>query len=231
RTGDLVRRNASGELEYLGRTDFQVKLRGQRIELGEIEAAIAQAPGVVHTVVTVAKAPDGGEHLVAYVAAAAGEVLDLDAVKAATVASLPEYMRPTVWMPVEEMPLNTAGKIDRKALPAPVFTTSEYVGPATDEEALVAGVFAELLGVERVGVTDSFFDVGGNSLSAMRLAARVGEALGADISVRDIFDAPTVRELVVAVAGRRPALPPVRAVVPRPGRVPLSFAQQRMWFI
>ncbi|PWD41025.1 hypothetical protein ACN93_21550, partial [Gordonia paraffinivorans] len=105
RTGDLVRRNASGELEYLGRTDFQVKLRGQRIELGEIEAAIAQAPGVVHTVVTVAKAPDGGEHLVAYVAAAAGEVLDLDAVKAATVASLPEYMRPTVWMPVEEMPL------------------------------------------------------------------------------------------------------------------------------
>uniref|UniRef100_UPI0035E3D90D non-ribosomal peptide synthetase n=2 Tax=Gordonia paraffinivorans TaxID=175628 RepID=UPI0035E3D90D len=231
RTGDLVRRNASGELEYLGRTDFQVKLRGQRIELGEIEAAIAQAPGVVHTVVTVAKATDGGEHLVAYVAAAAGEVLDLDAVKAATVASLPEYMRPTVWMPVEEMPLNTAGKIDRKALPAPVFTTSEYVGPATDEEALVAGVFAELLGVERVGVTDSFFDVGGNSLSAMRLAARVGEALGADISVRDIFDAPTVRELVVAVAGRRPALPPVRAVVPRPERVPLSFAQQRMWFI
>ncbi|MFV3116267.1 non-ribosomal peptide synthase/polyketide synthase [Gordonia amicalis] len=231
RTGDLVRRNASGELEYLGRTDFQVKLRGQRIELGEIEAAIAQAPGVVHTAVTVAQAPDGGEHLVAYVSGAPGETVDLDAVKAAIATPLPEYMRPTVWMPLDEFPLNTAGKLDRKSLPAPEFTSGEYVAPATDEEARVAEVFAEVLGVDRIGVTDSFFDMGGNSLSAMRLASRAGAALGVDVSVRDVFGAPSVRELVAAAAAGTRGLPPIVAVEPRPDAVPVSFAQQRMWFI
>ncbi|WP_143965713.1 non-ribosomal peptide synthetase [Gordonia zhaorongruii] len=231
RTGDLVRRNQAGELEYLGRTDFQVKLRGQRIELGEIEAAIAQAPGVVHTSVTVAQAPDGGEHLVAYVAGAPGEVLDLDVVRAAIAAPLPEYMRPTVWMPLDEIPLNSAGKIDRKSLPAPEFSAGEFVAPETTEEEAVAGAFADVLGVDRIGVTDSFFDLGGNSLSAMRLAARAGDALGADVSVRDVFESPSVRELVAATAGRAAGLPPVTRVQPRPETIPLSFAQQRMWVI
>ncbi len=231
RTGDLVRRNASGELEYLGRTDFQVKLRGQRIELGEIEAAIAQAPGVVHTAVTVAQAPDGGEHLVAYVSGAPGETVDVDAIKATIATPLPEYMRPTVWMLLDEFPLNNAGKLDRKSLPAPEFTSSEYVAPETDDEARVAEVFAEVLGVDRIGVTDSFFDLGGNSLSAMRLASRAGVALGVDISVRDVFAAPSVRELVAAAAAGARGLPPIVAVEPRPETVPLSFAQQRMWFI
>ncbi|MFZ2512113.1 MAG: amino acid adenylation domain-containing protein [Gordonia sp. (in: high G+C Gram-positive bacteria)] len=233
RTGDLVRRSASGQLEYLGRTDFQVKLRGQRIELGEIESVIAAAPGVVHTAVTVAASPDGGEHLVVYVSAGPGESIDLDAVKGAAGAALPGYMVPGVWMVLDDIALNTAGKIDRKALPTPEFVSpeAEYVAPDGDAETAVAVVFAELLGVDRVGVTESFFDAGGNSLSAMRLVARAGEVLGVELSVRDLFDAPTVRGLVELSGGRAPALAPIVAADPRPDRVPLSFAQQRMWLI
>ncbi|MFC9981693.1 amino acid adenylation domain-containing protein, partial [Gordonia sp. NPDC127522] len=231
RTGDLVRRRPDGVLEYLGRTDFQVKLRGQRIELGEIEAVIASAPGVVHAAATVATAPGGGEHLVGYVAGVPGERLDLDAVKSVVAASLPEYMRPSVWMPVEDIALNTAGKIDRRALPEPVFSAGEYIEPADESEAAVAAVFADVLGLDRVSVTDSFFDLGGNSLSAMRLAARVGEVTGSEISVRDLFDAPSVRELARASADLDAARAPIVAVSPRPERIPLAFAQQRMWFV
>ncbi|MFC7417493.1 amino acid adenylation domain-containing protein, partial [Gordonia phosphorivorans] len=182
RTGDLVRRLPGGALEYLGRTDFQVKLRGQRIELGEIEAVLASAAGVVHAAVTVAVAPDGGEHLVGYVSAGPGERVDLDVVRAAAVAALPGYMVPSVWMVLDDFTLNTAGKIDRKALPAPEFGSLEveYVAPEGAAEIAVAAVFAELLGVERVGVTESFFDAGGNSLSAMRVVARAGQVLGVE---------------------------------------------------
>ncbi|EGD53199.1 non-ribosomal peptide synthetase, partial [Gordonia neofelifaecis] len=230
---DLVRRLPDGGLEYLGRTDFQVKLRGQRIELGEIEAVLAGAPGVVHAATTVASAPGGGEHLVGYLAAAPGESVDLEAVKAVAEDALAGYMVPSVWMVLEDIALNTAGKIDRKALPAPEFGSldAEFVAPEGPVEAAVAQAFADVLGVERVGVTDDFFDVGGNSLSAMRLVARAGEALGVELSVRDLFDAPTVRDLVAASAGRAPALAPITAVDPRPDLIPLSFAQQRMWFI
>ncbi|MCK0438389.1 amino acid adenylation domain-containing protein [Gordonia alkaliphila] len=233
RTGDLVRRLSDGSLEYLGRTDFQVKLRGQRIELGEIEAVLAAAPGVVLTAATVASSPDGGEHLVGYVCAGPGEMLDLEAVKASAAAALPGYMVPTVWMVVDDIALNTAGKIDRRSLPAPEFGAleAEYVAPSGDAETAVAAVFADVLGVERVSVAESFFDLGGNSLSAMRLAARAGEVLGVEFSVRDVFDAPSVRELVAVVADRAPALPPVVKVDPRPQTIPLSFAQRRMWFI
>ncbi|PWD41030.1 hypothetical protein ACN93_21520, partial [Gordonia paraffinivorans] len=140
-------------------------------------------------------------------------------------------MVPDVVVGVERLPLTANGKLDREALPAPQFETAEYVAPGSEAEEAVAGVFADLLGVERVSVVESFFDLGGNSLSAARLAARASAALDVEVSVRDVFDAPSVRELVVAVSGRRPALPPVRAVSPRPERIPLSFAQQRMWFI
>ncbi|MBY4576090.1 non-ribosomal peptide synthetase, partial [Gordonia paraffinivorans] len=227
RTGDLVRWNSSGELEYLGRADFQVKLRGQRLELGEVESAVSGAPGVVHAAARVVSGP-AGDQLVGYVAPAS---VDVDVVRASVAGSLPEYMRPSVWVVLEEMPLNSAGKVDRRSLPDPELGVAEYVAPGSEAEEVVAGVFADLLGVERVSVVESFFDLGGNSLAAMRLVARVSDALGVQVSVRDVFDAPSVRELVVAVSGRRPALPPVRAVSPRPGRVPLSFAQQRMWFI
>ncbi|WP_279107618.1 AMP-binding protein, partial [Gordonia paraffinivorans] len=227
RMGDLVRRNASGELEYLGRTDFQVKLRGQRIELGEIEAAIMKTPGVTHAAAAVVES-SGGQHLVGYFAPSG---VDLDTVRESVGAALPAYMHPSVWVPLESMPLNTAGKVDRKALPAPVIESAGYEAPSSEAEERVASVFATLLDLEQVSVTESFFDLGGNSLSALRLAARISDALGVQVSVRDVFDAPSVRELVNAVSGQAPALPPVRPVTPRPERVPLSYSQQRMWFI
>ncbi|WP_454165032.1 non-ribosomal peptide synthase/polyketide synthase [Gordonia iterans] len=227
RTGDLVRRGHSAELEYLGRTDFQVKIRGQRLELGEVEAAIVAGPGVVHAAVRVV-AGAVGDQLVGYVAPAS---VDVDALGADLARRLPDYMVPTMWVPLAEMPLNSAGKVDRRALPDPVFEAAEFVAPDTPDEAAVAAVYADLLGVERVSVTESFFDLGGNSLGAMRLVARVSDALGVQVSVRDVFDAPSVRELVTAVADRAEALPPVVRVDPRPERVPLSFAQQRMWFL
>ncbi|GAC66290.1 amino acid adenylation domain-containing protein, partial [Gordonia soli] len=230
RTGDLVRWNTTGEIEYLGRTDFQVKLRGQRIELGEIESVIASVPGVVHTAATVVAAPSGAQHLVAYVSPA---TVDLDAVRTAVAESLPEYMRPSVWMPIEHVSLNSAGKLDRRALPAPDLggASGEFVAAASGDEQAVAAVFADVLGLDEISVTAGFFDAGGNSLSAMRLASRVGDVLDTDVSVRDLFEAPSVRELVAAVAGRAAGLAPVVAVRPRPSHIPLSFAQQRMWFI
>ncbi|WP_344716263.1 amino acid adenylation domain-containing protein, partial [Gordonia defluvii] len=227
RTGDLVRRNRDGLLEYLGRTDFQVKLRGQRMELGEVEAAIAAGPGVVLAAARVLSGP-AGDQLVGYVSPA---TVDTAVVQQVVAAGVPEYMVPSVWVALDELPLNSAGKVDRRGLPDPVFAAAEYVGPGSDAEAAVAAVFADLLGLESVSVTESFFDAGGNSLAAMRLVARVGVVLDAQVSVRDVFDAPSVRALVAAVAGRAPGLVPVTAVVPRPAQVPLSFAQQRMWFI
>ncbi|MCB1293515.1 MAG: amino acid adenylation domain-containing protein, partial [Gordonia sp.] len=233
RTGDLVRRRRDGVLEYLGRTDFQVKLRGQRIELGEIESVLASAPGVVHAAATVADGPGGSQHLVGYLSGGPGRRPDVETVKSLAEQSLPVYMVPTVWVVLDDITLNSAGKLDRKALPEPDFADieAEYVAPESDTEVALAQVYADLLGVERVGVTESFFDIGGNSLSAMRLAARAAEVLGVEVSVRDIFDAPSVRELIVATIGRGAALAPITKADPRPARIPLSFAQQRMWFI
>ncbi|MYR08758.1 amino acid adenylation domain-containing protein [Gordonia sp. SID5947] len=230
RTGDLVRVNHQGELEYLGRTDFQVKLRGQRIELGEIESVLAGAPGVVHAVATVVTAPAGGEHLVAYLA---GDAIDVDVIKHDVAQALPEYMRPSVWTVLDDIPRNTAGKLDRRALPEPDFASAgEFVAPSGALEELVAQVFADVLGVDRIGVTESFFDIGGNSLSATRVVARLAEALDAQVPVRMLFDAPSVRELVALVApGSGQQATSIVAVTPRPDEIPLSLAQQRMWFI
>ncbi|WP_439644644.1 amino acid adenylation domain-containing protein, partial [Gordonia soli] len=226
RTGDLVRWNAAGEIEYLGRTDFQVKLRGQRLELGEVESVIAAVPGVVHAAATVARA-GADEQLVAYVAPA---TVDTDELRAAVVRALPEYMRPTVWMRLEAMPLNSAGKVARRELPAPELTRAEFVAPASDLEVVVASVVGDVLGVAEVSVVESFFDLGGNSLSATRVAARLADTLDSDVSVRDLFDTPTVRELAVAISGRGRSVARLTAAQ-RPDRLPLSTAQSRMWFI
>ncbi|MBD0024578.1 non-ribosomal peptide synthetase, partial [Gordonia sp. (in: high G+C Gram-positive bacteria)] len=230
RTGDLVRRRTDGVLEYLGRTDFQVKLRGQRVELGEIESAIASSPGVVHAAATVLESATGDQHLIGYVSPAS---VDTEAVRASVAQSLPVYMVPTVWVGIDDVTLNSAGKLDRKALPAPDFETvaAEFVAPATAVEAALSTAFADVLGADRVSVAGSFFDLGGNSLSAMRLAARASEILGVEVTVRDVFTAPTVRELIAATTDHAGALVPVTKADPRPERIPLSFAQQRMWFI
>nr|WP_054815874.1 non-ribosomal peptide synthetase [Nocardia arizonensis] len=233
RTGDLVlwRRAADGRhvLDYLGRTDFQVKFRGQRIELGEIETALLARPGVSQAVAVVATGPTG-DQLVGYVVPGPGRTLDPVALRDEVAEVLPAYMVPATVLVLDALPLNTSGKLDRKALPAPVFEARAFAEPATALEEAVAQVFGEVLGVERIGRDDDFFDLGGNSLSATRVAARLGDALDTRVPVRLIFEVSTVAGLAARVElseGGRPAL----VAGPRPQRIPLSLAQQRMWFL
>ncbi len=232
RTGDLARWTAAGELDYLGRTDLQVKLRGLRIELGEVESQLAALDEVRQVVAVVREDPRFGPQLVGYVVPEPGAEFDPAKAKDALAATLPSYMVPSAFVALDAFPLNASGKIDRRALPAPTFEVRTFTPPRTPVEEIVAGVFAQVLGVPRVGRDDDFFDLGGNSLVATQVAARLSEALDASIPVRALFDAPTVEALAVraeqeAGAGRRTPLVPYE----RPERIPLSPAQQRMWFL
>ncbi|WP_282786200.1 condensation domain-containing protein, partial [Nocardia sp. CC201C] len=231
RTGDLVRWNADGELEYLGRTDFQVKLRGLRIELGEIEAALGEVDAVTQAVVVVRRDQRTGDQLVAYLTAA-GDI-DPQRVKAEVAQRLPAYMMPNAIVVLDELPLNASGKLDRGALPAPSFAAEVYRAPVTAAEQTVAAVFAEVLGRDRIGLDDDFFELGGNSLIATRVVARLSAALAADIEMRAVFEAPTVAALAAYAAARtgtaRDRAP--LAPAPRPERIPLSPAQQRIWLL
>ncbi|WP_097213760.1 MULTISPECIES: non-ribosomal peptide synthase/polyketide synthase [unclassified Rhodococcus (in: high G+C Gram-positive bacteria)] len=233
RTGDLVRRTRDGALDFIGRGDTQVQLRGLRIELGEIEAALVGRPGVAQSVVALHRDPHTGENLVGYVTAEAGVALDPQELRTAIGEALPAYMVPSVVMVLDALPINATGKLDRRALPVPEFVTDrEFRGPTNPVEEAIARVYAELLGAERVSVDDSFFELGGNSLLATRLVARVNSALGTSLAIRAVFEHPTVAELAVRAesasleAGRIPL-----ARMPRPERIPLSLAQQRMWFL
>ncbi|WP_040704264.1 non-ribosomal peptide synthetase, partial [Nocardia takedensis] len=232
RTGDLVAWNAVGELEYLGRTDFQVKLRGLRIELGEIEQALTGLDEIAQAVVVVRGDQRTGDQLVAYVVAAGAGPVDTDLVREDLTRQLPAYMVPALVMVLAEFPLNASGKLDRKALPAPVFEAAVFRAPTTPVEEIVADIYADVLGVDRVGLDDDFFALGGNSLSATQVAARLSGALDTDLGVRELFEASTVVALAARVesragAGARIALAPQT----RPDLVPLSLAQQRMWFL
>ena len=232
RTGDLVRWTKSGELEYIGRSDFQVKLRGQRIELGEIESALLTHENVNDAVVVMHSDSKSGDSLVGYVVPASGAVVDVVALTDSLRAVLPSYMVPSLIMVLDALPLNASGKLDRKLLPEPVFEVAVFRAPVTAVEEIVASVFAEVLGVERVGLDDDFFALGGNSLIATRVAARLGQALDAQVPVRVLFEASSVELLAARVesevgSGARAAL----TAMVRPERVPLSLAQQRMWFL
>ncbi|MDV6293933.1 non-ribosomal peptide synthetase, partial [Rhodococcus aetherivorans] len=233
RTGDLVRWTKSDrpELLYVGRADFQVKFRGQRIELGEIESVLLADPAVRSAVARVVDT-DMGQQLVAYVVPVPGAEIDDQELRSGLGKALPSYMVPSAFVVLDEFPLNASGKLDRKALPAPVFEAREFRAPATPIEEIVAGVFAEVLGVGRVGADDDFFALGGNSLVATQVVSRLGAALDARVPVRELFEASTVTALAAAVethvgTGARAPL----VAEPRPGRVPLSLAQQRMWFL
>ncbi|MCB1297175.1 MAG: amino acid adenylation domain-containing protein, partial [Gordonia sp.] len=232
RTGDVARRVAGGDIEYVGRADTQVQLRGFRIEFGEVEAGMLTADGVVGAAARIVGGPSG-DTLVGYVVADTGADVDPVAVQESAGRVVPAYMVPTVVLVVDALPLTANGKLDRDALPEPDFGSvgDAFVAPVTPGEAALADVFAEVLGLDEVSVTASFFDMGGNSLSAMRLAARAADALGVAVSVRDVFAAPTIGLLAQSVAGNAAALAPVVPVHPRPQRIPLSFAQQRVWFI
>ncbi len=226
RTGDLVRWGADGQLQYVGRADEQVKIRGYRIECGEIRAALAGLAGVEQAAVIAREDRPGDKRLVGYITGTA----DPAGVRAALAERLPEYMVPAAVVVLAALPLTVNGKLDTRALPAPEYTEGDgYRAPTTPVEEILAGIYAQVLGLERVGVDDSFFDLGGDSLSAMRVIAAVNTALDADLSVRAVFEAPTVAQLALRVGtggGMEPLMP-----VERPAVIPLSFAQSRLWFI
>ncbi|HYH82162.1 MAG TPA: amino acid adenylation domain-containing protein, partial [Longimicrobium sp.] len=230
RTGDLCRWLPDGTLEYLGRTDFQVKVRGFRVEPGEIEARLASHPGVREAVVLALDDGAGGKRLVAYFV---GEALESEALRAHLSQQLPEYMVPAAFVRLETLPLTPNGKLDRRALPAPdadAFAARAYEAPVGEVENVLAGIWSELLGVERVSRGDHFFALGGHSLLAVRVVSRVRRALGVDASLGDLFERPVLADLA---RGLETATAEGTAIVPveRGGPVPLSFAQQRLWFL
>ncbi|HZU46915.1 MAG TPA: amino acid adenylation domain-containing protein, partial [Mycobacterium sp.] len=227
RTGDLVCWGADGQLRYLGRADEQVKIRGYRIELGEVQAALAGLAGVDQAVVIAREDRPGDKRLVGYITGTA----DPAATRAALAERLPAYMVPAAVVVLEALPLTVNGKLDRRALPAPEYQdTDRYRAPATPTEEILAGIYAQVLGVGRVGVDDSFFDLGGDSLSAMRLIATINKGLNAGLTVRAVFEAPTIAQLAPRIGAEADRFEPLVAGE-RPAVIPLSFAQNRLWFI
>ncbi|MGW7369679.1 amino acid adenylation domain-containing protein, partial [Streptomyces sp. NPDC054841] len=231
RTGDVVRWTADGQLVFLGRADEQVKVRGFRVEPGEVEAALAAHPSVGQAVVTLRSDGPGGEALVGYaVPASAGDDVDPLAVREFVAERLPEHMVPSV-MVLESLPLTPSGKVDRKALPAPDFAALvSSREPRNPVEEVLCGLFAEVLGLSRIGIDDSFFDLGGHSLLATKLISRTRSALGTALSIRDVFEAPTVAGLAGRLGEEHTSRPVLRRAT-RPGTLPLSSAQRRLWFL
>ncbi len=230
RTGDLARWRSDGVLDFLGRADAQLKLRGFRIEPGEIEAALVRHAGVAQAAVIAREDVPGNKRLVAYVVAAADQPPDVAELRAHLGARLPDYMVPSAYVVLERLPLTPNGKLDRRALPAPEVTALSVRGPRTPQEEMLCGLFAEVLGLERVGIDDNFFALGGHSLLATRLISRIRATLDVEIAIRSLFEAPTVAALVQRLEGAQAGRPALRAVL-RPDEVPLSYAQRRLWFL
>ncbi|WP_242663217.1 condensation domain-containing protein, partial [Mycobacterium mantenii] len=211
---------------YLGRADEQVKIRGYRIELGEVQAALADLDAVEQAVVVDREDRPGGKRLVAYVTGTA----DPAKVRAQLAERLPAYMVPAAVVALAALPMTINGKLDKRALPAPEYSADAYRAPGSAVEEILAGIYAQVLGVERVGVDDSFFELGGDSLSAMRLIAAINTTVDEGLSVRAVFEAPTVAQLAPRIGEDTGPLAPLVAHE-RPAVVPLSFAQNRLWFI
>ncbi|MFI1369893.1 amino acid adenylation domain-containing protein [Streptomyces griseochromogenes] len=208
RTGDLVRWRADGVMEYLGRVDEQVKIRGFRVEPGEVQSALVDYPGLVRTAVVVREDVPGDKRLVAYVVARDGSGVDPAAVRAFLAERLPHHLVPSAVVPVEALPMTATGKLDRRALPVPVLAPREAGRePRTEQETVLCDLFAEVLGIDRVGIDDSFFELGGHSLHVTKLINRVRSALGAELSIKAVFEAPTVAVLVGRLAPPRTAAP------------------------
>ncbi len=240
RSGDLARWRLDGVVEFLGRIDQQVKIRGFRIELGEIEAVLAQHPGVLEAAVVDCD-EEGTENrrLAAYVVADSSNVPETAALREFVAAKLPAYMVPAAFELLDELPLSSSGKVDRKRLPEPTWESAPrrgHVAPRTPVEERLAALFAEVLEVDRVGVEDDFFELGGHSLLATRLVARVRAAFGVELPLRRLFEAPTVAGLAGAVeapeeqAAEAPPLVPTGEPADG-GPWPASFAQERLWFL
>jgi amino acid adenylation domain-containing protein len=247
KTGDLARYLGEGEIEYQGRKDHQVKIRGYRIELGEIESALLQHGAIKEAVVIARGEEEGDKKLAAYLVSRGDERVAVSELRAYLKQRLPDYMVPASFVMMEKMPLTPNGKLDRKALPIPIDEQGEgeaaYVAPRRPVEEILAGIFEEVLKLDRVRIHDNFFEIGGHSLLATQVISRVRSAFGVEIAVRSIFEDGTVEGLARRVedamrAGRKPDAPPL-VRVSREGerggqrgvRLPLSFAQQRLWFL
>ena len=227
RTGDLVSWDADGQLHYIGRADEQVKIRGHRIELGEIQAALAALDGVEQAAVITREDRAGDKYLVGYVCGTTDSAI----ARAILAEQLPGHMVPAAIVVIDALPLTVNGKLDIRALPAPEYhSVDSYRAPTGAVEEILAAIYAEVLGLGRVGVNDSFFDLGGDSLSAMRLVAAVNSNLAVCLSVRAVFEAPTIAQLALHISGREGGLAALE-VQPRPQVLPLSFAQERLWFL
>ncbi len=245
RTGDLARWRADGTLEFLGRADFQVKIRGMRVELGEIEACLVACDGVDRAVVVARSDEDGDTRLVAYVVperfsdgvadetVELEDLIDLEAVYGRLRRSLPEHMVPAGFVGIARVPLTASGKVDHRALPDAELAVAKaaFVAPRSGEERVVAEAIADLLGVDAVGLHDSFFDLGGHSLLAVRLVARLAETTGRDLPVRAVFERPTVEGLAAALAEQQAGDVESIPLVDRSAPLPLSWQQERLWFL
>ena len=227
RTGDRVRWTTDGELDYLGRTDDQVKIRGFRVEPGEVAAVLRRLPGVRDAAVIARDdSTTGGATGVRLVAYLVGDTHDP---RAALADTLPDYLVPAAFVTLDELPMTAAGKLDRRALPAPDLTaTDTHVPPRTEAERVVAAAWADVLGVDQVGAHDNFFALGGDSILSIRVVSRLRAAFGSQISPRAVFEHPTVAALAKAVPGGDTTTIPTRAGT---GPAPMSFAQQRLWFL
>ncbi|MEW2181705.1 condensation domain-containing protein, partial [Streptomyces sp. NPDC005406] len=214
--------NHNGDLEYLRRADDQVKIRGHRIELGEIESVLTALDGIGQAAVIVRD-----DRLIAYLVG----TTDTTTARTHAANALPDYMVPAAFVILDALPLTANGKLDRKALPDPEFTAvAQSRAPRTPQEEILCGLFADILGLERVGIDDSFFDLGGHSLLATRLVSRIRTALDAELSVRQLFETPTVTGIAEALTNASTARTAITPG-PRPDQIPMSFAQQRLWFL
>jgi amino acid adenylation domain-containing protein len=232
RTGDRVRWNAEGQLEFLGRADFQVKVRGFRVELGEIEARLMEHAGVREAVVVALEDAPGEKRLVAYWVGRAD--VEVEGLHTHLSKALPAYMVPAAYVRLDALPLTPSGKVDRKALPAPdgaAYVSRTYEAPVGEVEEALAAIWGDVLGVEQVGRWDHFFELGGHSLRAVQVTSRVRQVLGVEVPLDAVFEWPVLAELAreVARAGQS-ALPPIERV-DRGGGLPASFAQRRLWFL
>jgi pristinamycin I synthase 3 and 4 len=238
RSGDVVCQRSDGSLDFVGRVDHQVKIRGFRIELGEIEAALRALPEVVDARVICREDTPGERRLAAYVVPRDGTTTTA-ALREALRAELPEFMVPGLWATLPALPMTVAGKIDLRALPAIEGETGAdertYEAPRDDTERMLAGIWQQVLGVERVSIRDNFFDIGGHSLAAMQVATRVTQVFAIDLPLRTLFDAVSLADLALAVGRLRAVGAPVDAasIRPAPARAdhPLSHAQKRLWFL
>ncbi|MFN8439525.1 MAG: amino acid adenylation domain-containing protein [Caldilineaceae bacterium] len=236
RTGDLARRRADGSVEFVGRRDSQVKVRGFRVELGEIEALIKAYPTVSEALVLAVDFTSENQHtndkrLVAYLQPS---TLDLGALKSFLQSRLPAHMIPVAFVLLQHFPLTHNGKLDRKTLPRPDFQADRqaFVAPQSELEQQLAAIWAEVLGVKRISMTSNFFELGGHSLLATQVISRIRQQLKVEVPLRILFEEPTLMALAVHVAKQHntPQRPPIQAVK-RTGNLPLSFAQQRLWLL